>query len=385
MFLPQQMQQGRPPMFFGQDPNMQAQMAQPQQMQPPPPVTPQSNPILEALKARQMADAMAGGMDRIQAQDPFGALAKGISGGLEGWMEGRAKEKELANQQAADKEITDALASDDPLKALSRANSPEGRAAYRQLRLADLSKKPTEKWTDVDINGDGLADEQVNSMSGERKVVDRPLTFEQRQQIARAGAANTTVNVAGEKAFEKGTGEFQAKMFGEMATEGINAKGDIASIGTLRSNLAKLPGGLASGLQGLASDYGIKLGPNASAVEAASSIIARLVPTQRQPGSGQMSDRDVLLFKDSLPKLMNTPGGNQIILDTMEGMAQFKHEQGKIAAAAMNGQITRQQATEALINLPDPMAKFKAAKAGGTLKAPARKVLKFNPATGMVE
>lgn len=196
MFLPQQMQQGRPPMFFGQDPNMQAQMAQPQQMQPPPSVTPQGNPILEALKARQMADAMAGGMDRIQAQDPFGALAKGISGGLEGWMEGRAKEKELANQQAADKEITDALASGDPLKALSRANSPEGRAAYRQLRLADLSKKPTEKWTDVDINGDGLADEQVNS-SGERKILDRPRSMADELALRRAGANNNVVNVGG--------------------------------------------------------------------------------------------------------------------------------------------------------------------------------------------
>ena len=384
MFLPQQQQRPQP-MFFGQDPNMQAQIAQQQMPQPPQAQPQQGNPLLDALKARQMADSMQGGMNQIQAQDPFGALAKGISGGLEGWAQAKATELETQNQQAADKEITDALASDDPLKALSRSESPEGRAAYRQLRLADLSKKPTEKWTDVDNNGDGLADEQVNSASGERKVVDRPLTYEQQIAKARAGAANTTVNVAGEKAFEKGTGEFQAKMFGDMATEGVNAKGELANIGTLRANLAKLPGGISGGLQGLASEWGIKLGPNASNVELASSLIAKLIPAQRVPGSGASSDLDVKMFTRAVPNLMNTPQGNALLLDTMEALAQFKHEQGKIAAAAMNGQVTRQQATEVLLNLPDPMAKFKAAKVGGSVAAPARKVLKFNPATGMVE
>ena len=252
MFLPQQMQQGRPPMFFGQDPNMQAQMAQPQQMQPPPPVTPQSNPILEALKARQMADAMAGGMDRIQAQDPFGALAKGISGGLEGWMEGRAKEKELANQQAADKEITDALASDDPLKALSKATTREGKALYVQKRLDQLGQKPTEKWQDVDINGDGLADEQVNS-NGERKILDRPRSMADELALRRAGANNNVVNVgggsdkqiydtldAGTKIAETAAGGLRGLREAEKALEGPGIYGQyaderlaIAKLGTL--------------------------------------------------------------------------------------------------------------------------------------------------------
>ena len=191
------------------------------------------------------------------------------------------------------------------------------------------------------------------------------LTPEQQIALRRAGASNVTVNNAGERAFEKGVGEFQAKMFGEAAQTGLDAKGQLASIGVLRENMAKLPGGLASGLQGLASDWGLKIGPNAGAVEVASSIIANLVPAQRQPGSGQMSDRDVLLFKDSLPKLMNTPEGNAIILDTMEAMARFKQAQGNIASAAMTGEIGRAEATQMINNLPDPMASFRAyAKSG---------------------
>lgn len=198
MFLPQQQQR---PLFFGQDPQaMQGQLApqpQPQQITDTSQAPGASNPLLDALRARQMADSMQGGMSQIQAQDPFGAVAKGISGGLEGWAQAKATELETKNAQAADKEITDALSSDDPLKALSRSQSPEGRAAYRQLRLADLSKKPTEKWADVDNNGDGLADEQVNSVNGERKVIDRPRSMADEMALRRAGASNTNVNVGG--------------------------------------------------------------------------------------------------------------------------------------------------------------------------------------------
>jgi hypothetical protein len=203
--------------------------------------------------------------------------------------------------------------------------------------------------------------------------------------LKRAGAASTTVNVGGERAFDKGVGEFQAKAFGDMATGGMEAKGDIASIGELEARLQQVPGGMVGGLQALANSIGIPIGKSASDAQAASAIIARLVPTQRAPGSGQMSDRDLELFKDSLPKLINTPEGNQMVISTMKAMAQFKMDQARIAAAAMNGQMSRQEALEALINLPDPMAQFRARQAGTTVKPGARKTLKFNPATGTAE
>ena len=201
----------------------------------------------------------------------------------------------------------------------------------------------------------------------------------------RAGASNTTVNVGGEKAFDRGAGEWQAGAYGKIAEEGLNARGQLSQINTLGESLAKTPGGWKTGLQNVALQWGIPIGKNADDVTLANSIIAKLVPTQRAPGTGQMSDADLALFKDSLPKLINTAGGNQLIINTMKSMAQFKLDQGRIAAAALNGQITRQQALEALMALPDPMEQFKARAAGGEVKAPARTKGVFNPATGTVE
>ena len=53
-----------------------------------------TNPILEALKARQMADAMKGSSQNINATDPWTAVGKALSGGLEGFTQSRALEAE---------------------------------------------------------------------------------------------------------------------------------------------------------------------------------------------------------------------------------------------------------------------------------------------------
>ena len=371
----------------GQGQPQQPQFTQTQAAQAPQQAVPVGpDPRADAMRQRQYADMMQNsGVSLQNVNSPLTAGIYALTKGIEGYTTRSAKEAEDNLAKSDRKALIDALNQADPMSALATLDNPEAQNAFIQMKLGQMNQKPAETWQDVDTDGDNIPDAQRNSRTQEYKPIDKQLTFAQREQLARAGASRTSVTVGGEKAFEKGTGEFQAKMFGEMATSGVNAKGELANISTLRNNLPKLPGGIVGGLQGMASSMGLKVGPNADAVEVASSVIARLVPEQRQPGSGQMSDRDVLLFKDALPKLVNTPGGNSLILDTMEGMAQFKLKQGEIAAAAMNGQITRQQATEALINLPDPMAKFKAAKAGGTLKATPRKEYKFNPATGQVE
>jgi hypothetical protein len=272
------------------------------------------------------------------------------------------------------------------MEALSQLDIPEVQDMMVHSKFAQMSKAPAEKWVDVDTNGDSQPDAQRSSTTGEYKPIDRPMSVEDKLRIAQAGASRTSVNVSpGERAFDKGVGEFQAKAFGEMAAEGGIAKGDIAVIGELEQRLANTPGGILGGLQALGNSLGVPIGKGARDAQAANAIIARLVPSQRMAGSGPMSDRDVQLFKDSLPQLINSPEGNAMIISTMRAMAQFKMDQGRIAAAAMNGQLTRQQAQEAVMNLPDPLAQFKARKAGTTVKPGPRQKLKFNPATGAVE
>lgn len=178
----QQPMPARQPMFFGQDPNMQAQIAEAQ-----PPVDPAqaqgpsgNDQLLAAMRARQMADSMSGTTASIQAHDPLTAGLKGLSGAIEGWTGAQAKELETKNAQAADSEITNALASDDPLKALSRARTPEGRKAYQSLRLEDIGR---ERYTPVDVDGDGKPDFYENSKSGKREAAPMSAAEQEAAQL----------------------------------------------------------------------------------------------------------------------------------------------------------------------------------------------------------
>ena len=172
----------------------------------------------------------------------------------------------------------------------------------------------------------------------------------------RAGASQVNIDQRAEGAFDKKLAEAQATTFDTMATEGMNANSDIAVIGELE-NLLGQNGGVTDGVAGWLAQKGIG-GEGMSDLQAAQALINRLVPSQRQPGSGSMSDRDVELFTRSLPSLWNTPGGNQKILGVMRGLAQYKQQQGQIAQAVMAGEMSRQDATKALRSLPNPLAGF---------------------------
>lgn len=375
------------PQFYGQ-PQQGGPLAQaqPQQVVDTAQAPGAPNPLLEALRARAMADSQKGASASMQARDPWSAAAQGISGGLEGWANARALDAENKSQDQSRSALLEALSSPDPMQALSLSKDPRAQDAYVQQRIAQLGQKPAEKWKDEDVNSDGVPDYSVNSVTGERKAVSGPdLTFEQRQKIAKAGAANTTINMGGEREFEKETGKIQATMFGDMLKDGYEASADVATIDELGANLAKTPGGVAGGIQSFALSFGVPLGSNPTEAQAAKAIISRLIPRQRPPGSGSSSNLDVNMFADALPKLINTPDGNALILETMKGLAQRRIDAGKIASSAMNGEITRQHATEALTNLPDPLKAFRAKMNGIKLPTTSRKQGTFNPQTGQVD
>lgn len=183
-------------------------------------------------------------------------------------------------------------------------------------------------------------------------------TFQEFQiEQKRAGASQVNIDQKAEGAFDKKLAENQATMFTEMATGGMDAKADLGVLGELEGLLGQT-GGTFSGVSGVLAKYGIG-GEGMGDLQAAQALINKLVPTQRQPGSGTMSDRDVELFTRSLPNLFNTPGGNQKILSVMRGLAQYKQAQGDIASAVLSGTMSRQEATAALKALPNPLAEFK--------------------------
>ena len=107
-----------------------------------------------------------------------------------------------------------------------------------------------------------------------------------------------------------------------------------------------------------------------------------------------MSDRDVELFKQSLPSLWNTPGGNTIILDTMQSLAEYKAAQSQIANHVLAGRMTREQGLDALQSLPNPLAKVNAGapRPGAAQPGAAAPIdtsrpgnFRWNPQTGSME
>ena len=173
-------------------------------------------------------------------------------------------------------------------------------------------------------------------------------------QQKRAGASQVNIDQKAEGAFDKKLAENQANSFDAMATDGMNAKADLAVLGELQGLIAG-KGGTFDGLSGALAKYGIG-GEGISDIQAAQALINKLVPSQRSPGSGSMSDRDVELFTRSLPSLWNTPGGNQKIMGVMMGLAEYRQAQGDIAQQVMTGQITREAAIAKLRALPNPLA-----------------------------
>jgi hypothetical protein len=179
------------------------------------------------------------------------------------------------------------------------------------------------------------------------------------------GPQTVVNNQNGENAFDKTIGEGQGKMFLGMAEDGPAAQADLGRIGALRQNLAKLPGGFLGGAQQIANSWGLKIGQNAGNVEAANAILSQLVPAQRQGMPGAASDRDVQMFRDALPKLSNTPEGNALILDTMQGLAEQRQKQAQIATAVTTGQMSRQDGMKAMQGLPDPFAALRKSLGSG--------------------
>ncbi len=178
------------------------------------------------------------------------------------------------------------------------------------------------------------------------------------QSMKKAGANQTNVNVGdGEGAdFYKELDKKGAGMFSTLLEDGTNAKSTIMRIDRLDQLLQSVPTGAVANFKQIAGNYGLKLGDDVDNIQAAQAIINQIVPQQRPAGSGAMSDADLELFKQSVPRIINTPGGNKIIIDTMRGIAKYTEAQGNIAAQVANRDITPTEGRRLLAELPNPLA-----------------------------
>ena len=89
---------------------------------------------------------------------------------------------------------------------------------------------------------------------------------------------------------------------------------------------------------------------------AAGALINEMVPQMRPAGSGPMSDADLELFKASAPSIAAKPGGNALIVKTMQAIAQYELKFAEIHQQFASGIIKEiPERDRRIAALADPM------------------------------
>lgn len=130
--------------------------------------------------------------------------------------------------------------------------------------------------------------------------------------------------------FRKKLDQLTAEEIGAIAQTGREAELRLALVDQLDGLLSQSPQGFEGAIKAFAGNLGIST-EGLGTIQAAQAVINRMVPAQRPPGSGPMSDADLELFKQSLPRIINEPNGNQIIVQTLRSIARYDMDVGRIA------------------------------------------------------
>lgn len=165
---------------------------------------------------------------------------------------------------------------------------------------------------------------------------------------APSGGSSVTVNNNGDgvdgalnKALSEAEGKSWAAYKDAGAVAGSNAQ-DFAILDELLKVAPQGPitGRLADTFRGFSS-----------AGDAVKSIVKRIAPTLRVPGSGATSDIEYQGMLDSLPSLISAPEANSMILSVMAAKQQINLKRAEVVTAYQNGDLGIADARSALNEL----------------------------------
>jgi hypothetical protein len=189
-----------------------------------------------------------------------------------------------------------------------------------------------------------------------------PALMELAIQLRKAGATNVTVDQKGEGKFEEEFGKKQADRWNKYIESGDAAERKLVDITNMREISRRLGSqGAMAGLKETLGPYAEAVGLNIdglSDIQAYTSIIQRLAPQQRAPGSGSTSDVEFKGFLKSLPGAVQNPIAREMTLDTMEALTRHEIGQAEIARKLAAGEIKRADAERELRAMPDPLKGF---------------------------
>jgi hypothetical protein len=296
---------------------------------------------------------VAGGGDRV----PMASASTGINPAII---------EALTNPQASEQtqRIAGILLQQDQARQNATLDEQNWRArqAYEQeLQANDPVRKLQLEKGQLEIDALRNPKPEFRQLTTE-EIQTRGLDPKKQYQLARDGkvsqigdsGTNVTVNTGEGDKFYENLDKKNAEMFSALSEEGVRGRGKLAQINRLQGLLSAAPQGGLAALKQAAGEYGINT-EGLSDIQSAQALINELVPQQRQPGSGPMSDADLALFKQSLPRIINQPGGNETIVNTMRGITEYQVRMGEIADAVADRSMTPTQGREAIRNLKNPL------------------------------
>jgi len=313
--------------------------------------------VAEALLARQPI-----------AQNPWEGLSQ-VTGALTGSvLQGRANEAEqagVADANTAFAGLADGNASQaEIIAALSNPWSQQnpGQSAVAQALLNQQFERQDPNYQlDLDLKRAQLAAANAPPVADPFTLGEGQIRYDGSgniiaQGLAPAGPETVVNNNLGQTdKFKETLDTESAKTFNLLMDAGNAAQVSGVKLGQLETLLQSAPQGASGALTSMASSLGIPV-EGGNELQAAEALINQLVPAQRPVGSGTMSDADLALFKASLPRIINQPGGNQMIIDTMKAINEYTVQQGQIATAVATGQMTPSEGRQALYALPNPLS-----------------------------
>jgi hypothetical protein len=209
---------------------------------------------------------------------------------------------------------------------------------HSQLANAEVRRK---------LEGEGWRPLTKEQMATLPKPAEGQVIWESRNGELRFGPAPPPT------AEDKGKSKLQEKMgehFAEQWKEGVTAGDDLQTITQMRALVNRVGTGPVAVAKQIAGRFGIKT-EGLDDIQALNATINRVVPQQRVPGSGTTSDFDARMFQAAVPQMMNTPGGNALIMDTMEGLARNKLARAEIVGKVVSEQLTIGQGTQEMLKL----------------------------------
>lgn len=216
-------------------------------------------------------------------------------------------------------------------------------ATALDLRHKQLTNVETQR----KLEGEGFLPLSKEEMAVLPKAAEGQVIYKNRLGELKFGPAPPAT------AAESGAQVLQKKMaehFVSQMEAGNTAADDLRTLAQMRELAARVNTGPEAVIKQFAGQMGLKT-EGVSNIEALNAVINRVVPQQRVPGTGSTSDFDAAMFRASVPALMNTPGGNALIMDTMESVARNKLARAEVAGRVVSGELSIPDGTREMLKL----------------------------------